>query len=98
VQKIADIAKCIEVFKQFKTKEGNKGIFEYIKKLSPEEIKPFESYSKVFSSIIELDRNEYSTLNNSIKLIKLLQMLNFFFSKKMKYFYMAMTIKLPWKS
>jgi hypothetical protein len=63
IQKIDDMKKCIEVFNKFKTKKNNKEIFKYIKDLDDEQIKAFESYSKVFSSIIELDRNDNSALN-----------------------------------
>ena len=58
VEKIYDTGKCLEVFKQFQIKKNNKEIFEYIKNLSPKQINAFESYSKIFSSIIELERNE----------------------------------------
>ena len=62
IQKIDDTKICIEVFKQFESKKNNKEIFKYIKTLR-EEIKAFESYSKIFSSIIELDRNDNFILN-----------------------------------
>ena len=62
-QKIDDTKKCIEVFSQFKALKSHNKIFEYIKALNPEKINAFESYSKIFSSIIELDRNDNSTLN-----------------------------------
>jgi hypothetical protein len=64
IQKIDDTKKCIEVFNKFPSmKNNNKKIFEYIKTLTEDEIKAFESYSKIYSSIIELDRNDNSTLN-----------------------------------
>ena len=64
IQKIDDTKICIEVFKQFKSiKNDNKVIFKYIKTLEEDKIKAFESYSKIFSSIIELDRNDNFILN-----------------------------------
>jgi len=48
-------------------------IFEYIKQLSNIEISQFENYSKIYSSIIELDSNEdfedniFDKVNNIIK-------------------------------
>jgi MoxR-like ATPase len=63
IQKIDDTKKCIEVFNQFRSKKNNEEIFEYIKNLKDDEIEAFESYSKIYSSIIELDRNDNSTLN-----------------------------------
>jgi hypothetical protein len=42
---------------------NNQKIFEYIKTLDEDKIKSFESYSKIFSSIIELDRNDNFILN-----------------------------------
>lgn len=63
IQKIDDTKKCIEVFNEFQSKENNEAIFKYIKTLNKEQIDAFESYSKVFSSIIELDRNDNSALN-----------------------------------
>ena len=62
IQKIDDTKKCIEVFNKFESL-NNKKIFEFIKTLTEDKIKAFESYSKIFSSIIELDRNDNFLLN-----------------------------------
>ena len=86
VQKIEDTGKCIEVFKNFKEKQGNKGIFEYIKTLSPEQIDAFESYSKVFSSIIELDRNENSAFNIFDQVDKIIKNAKFLFLQENEIF------------
>ena len=86
VQKIIDTGKCIEVFKKFETMKGNKEIFEYIKNLKPEEINAFESYSKVFSSIIELDRNENSALNIFDKVDKIIKNAKFIFHPETEIF------------
>jgi hypothetical protein len=64
IQKIDDTKKCIEVFNQFTSmKNDNNKIFDYIKTLNEGEINAFVSYSKIYSSIIELDRNDNSSLN-----------------------------------
>ena len=55
IHNIDDTRKCIKIFSQFKSKKSNKEIFEYIKNLKDDEIKAFESYSKIYKSIIELD-------------------------------------------
>ena len=86
MQKINDTAKCIEVFKEFKKKKGNKEIFEYIKTLSPEQIDAFKSYSKVFSSIIELDRNENSALNIFDQVNKIITNAKFLFLQEIEIF------------
>ena len=44
-------------------KNDNNKIFGYIKTLNEDEINAFVSYSKIYSSIIELDRNDNSSLN-----------------------------------
>jgi len=86
VQKIYDTAKCIEVFKQFQTKKSNKEIFEHIKTLDEEHINAFESYSKVFSSIIELDRNENSALNIFDQVDKIIKNAKFLFLQEIEIF------------
>ena len=62
-EKIQDTEECIKIFNEFKEKKSNLEIFEYIKTLKPEQISKFEIYSKNYSSIIELDRNDDSSLN-----------------------------------
>ena len=86
VQKICDTAKCIEVFKQFQTKKDNKEIFEYIKTLNPEQINAFESFSKVFQSIIFLDRNENSALNIFDQVDKIIKNAKFLFLQETEIF------------
>ena len=64
IQRLDDTKKCIEVFNQFEAKKNNnEEIFKYIKNLKDDEIKAFESYSKIYSSIIELDRNDNLALS-----------------------------------
>ena len=86
VQKICDTAKCIKVFKQFQTKKDNKEIFEYIKTLNPEQINAFESFSKVFQSIIFLDRNENSALNIFEQVDKIIKNAKFLFLQETEIF------------
>ena len=64
IEKIKDCEECIEIFKKFKEYKTNSDLFEYIKKeINDEKIKLFESFSKNYSSIIELDRNDNSAFN-----------------------------------
>ena len=72
LKNIQDTDSCIKIFAQFKDK-NNIEIFNDIKKLGPEQIKKFESYSKNYSSIIELDRNDniqYNLLEKVNSIIK----------------------------
>ena len=73
IQNIDDTKKSIEIFNQFKYKKSNKEIFEYIKKLRDDEIIAFESYSKIYSSIIELDKILSKAQEDRISLGKLRQ-------------------------
>ena len=79
IQKIDDTKKCIEVFDEFQSKKNNKEIFDYIKTLNNEQINAFMSYSKIFSSIIELDRNDNSALNIFEQVDKIIQKAKFLF-------------------
>ena len=72
LKNIQDTDACIKIFNQFKDKDNFK-IFNDIKKLGAEQIKKFESYSKNYSSIIELDRNDniqYNLFEKVNKIIK----------------------------
>ena len=57
LKNIRDTDECIKIFEKFKEQDNFK-IFNYIKKLKPEQIKAFDSYSKNYSTIIDLDRND----------------------------------------
>ena len=66
IEKIKDCEECIKIFKIFKGFKNNSELFEYIKnekEINDEKIKLFESYSKNYSSIIELDRNDNTSFN-----------------------------------
>ena len=64
---------CVFHIEKMKKEKDNFKIFEHIKSMSPETISDFENYSKIYSSIIELDTNEdfsdniYDKINNIIK-------------------------------
>jgi len=76
IKNIEDCEKCIKIFKTFRQKTKNFELFEYIKTeldKDNEQISGlFESYSKNYSSIIELDRNNgfefnlFENVNNII--------------------------------
>ena len=64
IKNIEDTEKCIKIFIKLKELNDNNKIFEYIKKeLKEEDISVFEMFSKNYSSIIELERNDDSSLN-----------------------------------
>ena len=76
IKTIEDCEKCINIFKIFKEYKNNFDLFEYIKQefnKDNEQISIFESYSKNYVSIIELDRNDglsfkfFENVNNIIK-------------------------------
>ena len=84
IQKIEDCEGCIKVFKEFKeqTNNSNSKLFDAIKekfKDNDEIINLFESFSKNYDSIIELDRKD----NTSFKLFetvdKIIQNASFIF-------------------
>ena len=55
--------KSIYIFKQFDTETKDDELFEYIKTLKDEKIDTFDISSKIYPSIIELNRNLKSTSN-----------------------------------
>ncbi len=64
IEKIKDCEECIKIFTKFKEFKNNSELFDYIKKeINDEKIKLFESFSKNYSSIIELDRNDNTSFN-----------------------------------
>ena len=73
IKDILDTQKCIYIIDKMKRLKDNFRIFEYIKRLDYETISQFENYSKIYSSIIELDDtdddisdNVYNTVVNII--------------------------------
>ena len=64
IKNIQDTEACIKIFNKFKELNNNSQIFEYIKnELKDNDISKFEIFSKNYSSIIELDRNEDTSIN-----------------------------------
>ena len=58
IEDIKDTIECLKIFNSLIDLDG-KGIIDYIKLLTEEQIKTFESFSKKFGSIIELEnKNE----------------------------------------
>ena len=64
---------CISAFRKMKTIEDNFKIFAYIKSMNENEISKFENYSRIYSSVIELDisyddsENLYHEIMDKIK-------------------------------
>ena len=73
IQDVLDTEKCVFIINKMKDLKDNFKIFEYIKKLSDKEILQFDNYSRIYSSIIELDSNDdfeenvFDKVNNIIK-------------------------------
>ena len=73
IKDILDTENCVSIIIKMKDLKLNLKIFEYIKQLNNKEISQFENYSKIYSSIIELDSNEdledniFDKVNNIIK-------------------------------
>lgn len=86
IEKIDQTAKCIEVFKQFEAKKSNDEIYKYIKNLKDDEIRAFKSFSKIYLSIIELDRNDNSTLNVFEPVNKIIKGAKFIFKQDTEIF------------
>ena len=64
---------CILAFKKMKNLKDNFRIFDYIKSMDEDMISKFENYSRIFSSVIELDtsydnsQNLFEEVNDKIK-------------------------------
>ena len=64
---------CISAFKKMKKLEDNFRIFDYIKSMDEDMISKFENYSRIFSSVIELDtfydnsQNLFEEVHDKIK-------------------------------
>ena len=73
IQDVLDTEKCVFIITKMKVLIQNYKIFKYIKQLDYKIIKQFENYSKIYSSIIELDSDEdfeenvFDKVNNIIK-------------------------------
>jgi hypothetical protein len=89
INNIDDTKRCIEIFIKFRDLENYKEIFNYITtKLTEADIQKFERYSKNYSSIIELDRNDDSSLTLYEEVNKYIQDANFIFRQdKEDFFY-----------
>ena len=64
IKDIMDTEKCVLVIGKMKALKDNFKIFEYIKRLDEKTITYFENYSKVYSSIIELDDTDDDISDN----------------------------------
>lgn len=73
IQDVLDTEKYVFIINKMKDLKDNFKIFEYIKKLSDKEILQFDNYSRIYSSIKELDSNDdfeenvFDKVNNIIK-------------------------------
>ena len=73
IKDVLDTEKCVFIINRMKDLKQNSRIFEYIKALSDNVISQFQNYSKIYSSIIELDSddgfedNAFDKVNNIIK-------------------------------
>ena len=60
IKDINDTQECIKAIIKMKKLEDNFKIFTYIKTMNENTISQFENYSKIYLSVIELDRNDIS--------------------------------------
>ena len=58
IKNIEDTIECLNQFKEFIKLNTSSQILDYIEKLDKDTIDKFISYSKIYPSIIELDRND----------------------------------------
>jgi len=80
INNIDDTKRCIQIFVEFRKLKNYKEIFKYITTgLKEDDIQKFERYSKNYSSIIELDRNDDSSLNLYKEVNEYIQDANFNF-------------------
>jgi len=64
IKDILDTEKCVYIIDKLKKIGDNSGILEYIKKLDDKTISQFENYSKIYSSVIELDDTDEDISDN----------------------------------
>ena len=93
IKSIDDTRNCLYIFNNCKRIIDNNKILQYIKYLDDEKIIKFESYSKIYSLIIELDRNNdflfilyekvYDIIKNAIFIFERYNY-NFYYSKEDK--------------
>ena len=73
IKDIIDTENCISIINKMKTLKDNFKIFDYIKKFDDKTISQFENYSKIYSSIIELDNLEDDSDNVYDKVINIIR-------------------------
>jgi len=72
IKDITDTEKCLSRMKNLKKTEDNFKIFDIIKKFDEKTISQFENYSKIYSSIIELDTNDDFSDNVYYKVVNII--------------------------
>ena len=87
MKNIQDTEECIKIFNEFKKLNDNFKIFNYIKNLDNNKISKFEIFSKNYTLIIELDRNDDSSLNLYQLVMNIIQDANFIFRQDSEDFY-----------
>ena len=100
---ITSTQECIFHFNKMKNKKNNFERLDYVKSLTEKEIKNFENYSKIFNSVIELDRSDefsddvYEQVNSKIEQELILNILqdseDFMYYSKSKGQYEKLTLK-----
>ena len=61
IKDIEETEKCVKIFDKIKNLKDNFEILEKIKMFSKDDVDKFEKYSKIYTSIIELDRKNSSS-------------------------------------
>ena len=73
IKDLIDTIKCIDNINEMKKLKDNFKILNYIKSMKKDTVDRFENYSKIYSSVIDLERNKdtpgnlFETVNNIIK-------------------------------
>ena len=85
IKDIINTEKCVFVINKMKEIEDNFKIFEYIQSLGEEIITQFENYSKIYSSVIELDSNDDNSDNSYDKVVNIIRKATFIILQDSEY-------------
>jgi len=85
IKDIIDTEKCVFVMTKMKEIEDNFKILEYIQSLGEETISQFEKYSKIYSSVIELDSNDENSDNAYNKVVNIIRNATFIILQDSEY-------------
>ena len=73
IKDIIDTEECVSIIAEMKKIKDNSKIFSYIKQIDKDKISQFENYSKIYLSVIELDRNDNISENLYEQVFKIIE-------------------------